>query len=578
MSILKHRSPLLTARRALGALVALVGATVWTHTLAGPLRVAAGLSAEELAPAALGLTLAAILAGLAGSSAAGTLRGALSRSGVAAFLGWAALSILAPSAALPALALLPAAVGASALGSWLARRLPAAIDELPRRFPKLSWAWAAVALLAVVQVGRLSTYMTDAESDWFLTTRHPFYAKHECANAYVYGAELDRRGEENVYDPCHYPGLNPEAEPTTEIAGLSPEDPFQYPPPFLLLPRLAIELTADHGAIRMAWFGLNVTLCLAAMIALSTWVGGRTGMLAGILTPAVLASFPVLHDFQYGQVHFAAVALAVLGSVAFQTGRRPLGGFLLAGAILAKMFPAILLVPLAVQRRWRELGWTAAAGAGISLLALWVLGPAPFTAFADFHLPRLLDGSAFAFDEAWPEVAMLVQAGNQGIHGIVGKLAAMGVPGAGDAMASFAGRAFFVVLVALGALVGLRGAGAPRSAQAVAWLGLLGLGSLSSTGAWADYVPLTGVWLLAFLFPMAHGYRLAQFALGLCALMQVTLLGTMPLGEWADASWMMPLSLLGALLLLGTFSAATLVARPSAEAVSARLVVAEEGR
>ena len=278
-------------------------------------------------------------------------------------------------------------------------------------------------------------------------------------------------------------------------------------------------------------------------------------------TPAVLAAFPVLHDFQYGQFHFAAIALVVLGLLALERRWRAVGGTLLAAAVLSKLFPAVLLVPLAVQRRWRDLGATLAAGAVITALSLAVLGGAPFAAFLEYHVPRLADGSAFAFGEAWPEVATLVTAGNQGVHGIVQKLAAMGVPGAG-ALASLAGRAFGLALLVVAAVVGLRGASFSRLEHAVTWLGLLGLGSLASTGAWADYVPLTCVWLLAFLLPAARGRRAVRALLVVCAVMQATLLGTMPIGAAMGASWMLPLSLLGALLLLGTFAGAALV-RPA---------------
>jgi hypothetical protein len=102
-----------------------------------------------------------------------------------------------------------------------------------------------LAVLAVVQLGRLATHFSDPGSDWFLTTRHPFYAQHECANAYLYGAELSARGEPNVYDAAHYPGLNPAAQPNSVLSGMTADDPFQYPPPFLLLPRLALWASHD---------------------------------------------------------------------------------------------------------------------------------------------------------------------------------------------------------------------------------------------------------------------------------------------------------------------------------------------
>ena len=55
-------------------------------------------------------------------------------------------------------------------------------------------------VVAVVQIGRLSTAMTDRQHGFFLTTQNPFWYQHECIGAYLYGAELSARGEENIYD------------------------------------------------------------------------------------------------------------------------------------------------------------------------------------------------------------------------------------------------------------------------------------------------------------------------------------------------------------------------------------------
>ena len=561
------RTPFGSTRHALAALVALAAAVTWTHALAGGLRALAGVAVDELAPAGLALTFAAVAATLLGGLAgrrAGAARAA-AVAGSAGSLGAFVTSAMYPGTLIPALALVPAVAGAGALGAWLARKLPSEMDAERARHPKRTWAFLALGLLAVLQLGRLATHVTDAEVSWFLSTSHPFYAAHECANAYVFAAELSERGEPDVYDPAHYPGLNPAATPETEVAGLSPEDPFQYPPHFLLLPRLALELTRDYHAIRAVWFGLNVTLCLGAVLLLAGWVGGRAGRAAAIWAPLVLFSFPVLHDFQYGQFHFAAVALAVLGLVAVQRDRAALGGSLLAAAVLSKLFPAVLLVPLAIQRRWKALGWTAGTGAALTLVALGVLGTAPFAAFGE-HLGRLADGSAFAFGEAWPEVADLVVAGNQGVHGIVHKLSALGwLPDA--SLAPAASRLFGMVLLLVAIAVGRSGRGASRREHAAMWLGLLGLGSLASAGAWADYVPLTGVWAITYLAPSTAGRPALQVALACSAVFQVFLIGTMPIGEAADPSWMTPLSLAGALALFATLASAALVRARAVRAV-----------
>ena len=163
-------------------------------------------------------------------------------------------------------------------------------------------------------------------------------------------------------------------------------------------------------------------------------------------------------------------------------------------------------------------------------------------------------------------------AGNQGVYGIVQKLAAMGLPGFDGSTAAAAGRVFALSLLALSVLLGIRTSAATRAEHAIVWLGLLGLGSLASAGAWADYVPLTCVWLLSFLAPRLAARPVAVTALGVCAVMQVFLLGAVPLGEWTGAGWMIPLSLGGALAMLFTFVSALLpVFQPALRAAPAAL-------
>jgi len=546
-------------RRALAAILAVAAAVIWTHALAGALRALAGVPFDALAPASLGLTLAAAAAALVGGALGASASRAATRAAVgAAVAGLAgALALVAihgTTAAVPALAVPIAAAGACALGAWFATRLPEAWDDAA---PRRRFAWIALGAVALLQVGRLATYVSAPDSDWFLSTRHPFYAKHECLPAYVFGAELALRGDPNLYDAAHYPGLTRDAAPHSDVVGMAPEDPYQYPPQFLLLPALALGLTDDYGAIRSVWFGLNATLCIGALLVLASWVGGRAGRVAGLMTPAVLFSFPALHDLQYGQFHFAAVALAVLGMVALQRERVRLGGALLASAILAKLFPALLLVPLAIRRRWSALGWTAAAGAAATLATLALVGTAPFTAFAVHHVPRLGDGSAFAFGEAWPEVSDLLVAGNQGARGVVHKLAALGLVDGGPEFARAASLGFAALLLAAAAAVGVFGRGASRHQRALQWLGLLSLGSLLSAGAWADYVPLTAVWALAFLAPLAGGRPWMQAALAISAVFQMFLIGAVPIGDAAAPGWMIPLSLVGALALFATSAGAT---------------------
>lgn len=93
-----------------------------------------------------------------------------------------------------------------------------------------------------------------------MTTKLPLWAEHACTTAYVYAADLNQQGEPNVYAAEHYPGLNPAAEVHPTPANLVPEDPYVYPPQFLMLPRMAIAMSRDYRVIRAVWYSVQALL------------------------------------------------------------------------------------------------------------------------------------------------------------------------------------------------------------------------------------------------------------------------------------------------------------------------------
>lgn len=520
-------------------------ALVWTQALAGLLR---QIHPGEPAVAAASLSVASVLVAAAGVAALPSARATL-WAGMAGVLAIPIVGLAGPAAWLSALAL-PLIGSAVTLGArWLGGRLPEAFEKPVFARRGLAVLWIAMSLASVVQMGRLSTRMADWNTDFVLTTRNPFWHTHQCLSAYLYGAELAERSESNIYDKSHYPALDRDAAPHTEIAGMPVEDPFQYPPQFLLIPKLALALSRDFETVRLGWFAAQVSLFVAVFAWLALWIRGRTGSLALWLLPGALVAFPMLHSFQFGQVHLSAIALAIAAMLAFQSGRQAGGGFLLASAILAKIFPGILLIPLLITRRFRELGWTAAWGIAITIVSLVVLGPAPFEAFIEYQMPRLANGAAFAFEQAWPELTDLVIADNQGVFGLARKL------GTGASAAAWAGRVYGLLLVGIAAWAGIRLFRASREQHGTTWLALLGLASLASPGAWGDYVPSVAVWLVAMLAARAIEQRKWLLPLAITGVLQFFVLGTMPLGDWEPMSLMLPISALGALSMLGLFSA-----------------------
>jgi hypothetical protein len=421
-------------------------------------------------------TVAAIVAPVAG------------RIGVAA----AVFALLATFAALP----------------WIANALPRSLDGAWRRRRVVATLWAVLALIGVLQMARLSAFMADESRVWGATVPDPAATNHACMSAYVYAADLSRRGVPNLYDASWYPLFDPPG-PTcrlvsTGVAGLPKwaADPYQYPPPFLLLPRIALAITSSYATIRGAWFVIQALALLAAGVLLARWVGGPGGLTIGLLIPAVLASIETMFNLQWGQFHALAFALAVGAMTAFEKRRDSAGGALLAAAILSKIFPAILLLVLAAQRRWRALAWTAGWSALLSLAALAVLGPQPFVAFARYQVPRIASGAAFHFThEGTHEIFLLAR--NFSVDAIGAKLQLIGAPRAAIAGAhawTWIYTAALLVLAVAGARIR-----ASRVGQLMLWLGLLNLAAFRSPMAPSAYALAPVLWVLVLLATRVHG-------------------------------------------------------------------------
>ena len=537
------------ARRYVAGVGATAAAVVWVQAVAFLLR-----SLGSDAPvAAVEWTVAVVVAVGVGVSLL-PRPWAVTAAAVVGGIGVVIIQTRVPGAWLGALAVPVVAAGATRGARWLGSRLPGDVDTVLERRRVLAVIWAVVALISVVQTARLSAFVADRDIDFVVGTTNPFWFKHECLPAYLYAAELSERGVENLYDPAHYPALNPDAAPESRMTGMVVEDPFQYPPQFLLLPRLAITLTNDASLVRVVWFAIQATFFVGAFAALALWVGGAPGRTALWLLPPAFASFPMLYDFQYGQFHLATIAVAMLALVAFEKERRALGGFLLSGAVMVKLFPAVLLVVLAVRRQWRALAWTAGWGVAITAVAVLVLGTAPFAAFFTHQLPQLASGAAFAFDEVWPDMADFVIADNQGVFGLAVKL------GVSKSVAAAMARGFGLLVLVLAFAAGRRLEGASRWTKAVVALGLLGLGSLTSNGAWGDYVPTTAIWLLALVAAPVRVRARWAIPVAAIAVFQYFLIGTMPVGEWFEPQIMIPASVVGVLGLLVLFGGAVVAA------------------
>jgi hypothetical protein len=135
--------------------------------------------------------------------------------------------------------------------AWLVWRwVPEAVSGARRRRPVVAALWVLAALLSLAQVGRLSAFMADPDRVWGSVVPDPQVAGHACLSAYVVAADLSRRGTLNLYDERFYPAFGGTAARLlapgdVRNLGAWMEDPFEYPPPFLLFPRAALLVTDD---------------------------------------------------------------------------------------------------------------------------------------------------------------------------------------------------------------------------------------------------------------------------------------------------------------------------------------------
>ncbi len=485
------------------------------------------------------------------------LRGALTpRLGLAFGVLTGAVAFALTDAPLPALAtaLTTAYLGAPAFAR-LAERPPVPRGRVAAGF------YALLSLLAVVQVARMSVYMADPHERWgALSPSADFMATHSCLTSYVHGVQLARAGDANIYDDRY--GSSPEAPPELPSRidpGPLTMDTYEYPPQFLVIPRVMVALTTDFMAIRAVWFALTALVFAAVGVALARWLGGDIDRRARLLLPAVAMSPPALIVAYFGNFQLMAMALSALAMLAIYSGRTRSGSLLLALMIGAKIFPGILGVYLIAARRFAAVAWTAAFGVLHVLVTYLLFGARPFVDFFAYHLPRLASGETFAFlSEPMPTMS------NLGVFGVPFKLRVLGWAGSEAEAWALAGRiswAYTLVVVLVAALAGWRRPATrdPRERMHLlcGWFGLLALGAMRSPFAppealipvvWAfslraaasrrraEVVAITLLWIASLIVipvptPITAAISLLTQSLVYAACMWLALAGRTPLTQ-----------------------------------------------
>ncbi|HEY4884604.1 MAG TPA: glycosyltransferase family 87 protein [Myxococcales bacterium] len=401
--------------------------------------------------------------------------------------------------------------------------------------PGLKIVSGLATLVAIVEIARLSVFMiAPAQVGWSAVPSSDWEVRHSCLSAYFIAAQAAGEAP-NIYEGSLYtaPDDNPAAPRKPRMLGPFRIDVYEYPPPFLTLPRALRVLVPDFIRFRALWFGLNAGVVLLAMVVAARSLGRVAGTRALLLSPLVWASLPTLSTLQKGNVQALVIAVSMLAMHLFERRRRASGGALLAFATVSKLFPGMLAVYLLARRQWRALAWTAGLGGALVLLTLLDLGWPPFADFLG-HLPGLVGGEAFpAFRN--PSATAV----NYSLPGIVFKLKLFGLAGMSFGVAKTIGWIYTVAAIWATVFLALRPL--RDGEKPLAWIAILILATLRSPFLPQAYAAFPPLWLLTLL---AATYAPST------KVMFLTLLGWLSLNVFWPLDWGMAPRLLAVLTTL----------------------------
>lgn len=391
------------------------------------------------------------------------------------------------------LAAVPVATMTAGLVGWLIhRRSLVPLDEsaCTRGLKVVSGMATLVALLQLI---RLAVFIVDpSEVAYSVVPTSTWEAQHSCLSAYFVSAEAASAAHD-VYDDTLFTMTND--DPTKirrpRLIGPFKIDVFEYPPPFLLLPRALRLLTPDFIHLRMLWFGLSGVVLLVAFLVVARFLGPAAGTRALLLSPVIWSSISTISTLQKGNAQGMVIAASMLAMVLFERRRWAAGGALLAFVTMSKLYPGMLLVYLLARREWRALGWTGAMGVALLVISVVDTGLAPYGSFLQ-HLPGIVGGEAFpAFRNP---AAMAI---NLSVPGIVFKLKLFDVPGMGFGASKIVGWIYTLAVVAATVVAARRAV--EEHQRPLIWLAILGLATLRSPFLPQAYGVFPALWLLTLV-------------------------------------------------------------------------------
>jgi hypothetical protein len=141
-------------------------------------------------------------------------------------------------------------------------------------------------------------------------------------------------------------------------------------PPTFILAFQPFTLLPEREAF-WVWSGLNAACLLAAVTLLTVGFGWRARLAIAALA---LMYPPVNLHFQAGQSKMVLLLLLVLATRSMKSGWDRTAGVCIGAATLLRVFPAILLIYLTIQRRWEVLICTTITIGVGALVTVWALG------------------------------------------------------------------------------------------------------------------------------------------------------------------------------------------------------------
>ena len=144
-----------------------------------------------------------------------------------------------------------------------------------------------------------------------------------------------------------------------------PRPNFYYSPFFALL---LVPFAAVGEALAVAAWSVLQGLSVAVLVWVPLALGAPRAGIAAACLGVTLTSFPVLHNFAWGQVSAPLVALTALAFVWRERGRPIAAGAALAAAVAIKFYVAIVLPYLVLRRDARALLSFAGFGLAFGLL------------------------------------------------------------------------------------------------------------------------------------------------------------------------------------------------------------------